>query len=343
MVVLAHEFGHFVAARRCGIYVEEFAIGMGPKLLATRGGEKKTVYSLRLIPIGGFCKMLGEDGESHDERAFNSKKISRRTLVMVAGAAMNFLLAFVIFLALVLLAGYPLPTVHSVIDGSPAAAAQLQNGDRITHINGARIRLYEDLLFALSYDGHQPMEVRLIRDNQSMTVTVTPFVDANGEYKIGFYPDSRLGLLAESTDGYSRVGLTDSIATAFNRIIFYIKSTAVGLVRLITRQSGLAGVAGPIGFFGVIDESYKTTIAQSVLSTVLTMLNLCALLSANLGVMNLLPLPALDGGRLIFLALEAIRRKPVSAEREGTVHFVGFVLLMILAVFIAYQDIIKMI
>jgi regulator of sigma E protease len=341
VVVVIHEIGHFIAARKNGILVEEFAIGLGPKLYSIKKGE--TEYSLRLFPVGGFCRMLGDDEEVPDNpKAFNNKKVSGRMVVMLGGSIMNFLLAFIIFLFMCFANGFTLPVVRHPVEGMPAAQAGLMAGDKITHINNTRILVYEDFAFELSTSGGKPIEMRIQRDGKKHTLSVTPYTDEYGGYKIGFYPEYRLGLTNTPVEGYKRAGIGESVTTAFNRIVFFVKVTVVGIVRLITRTANMNEVAGPIGFYGIIDDTYQAMIQYSVSAMVYTMLNLCALLSANLGVLNLLPIPALDGGRLVFLTFEAIRRKPISPEREGMVHFVGFVLLMILAVFIAYQDIVKL-
>ncbi len=343
-----HELGHFFAARRAGIFVEEFALGMGPKLWSTKGeyvpGEVyKTAYSIRLLPIGGFCKMLGEDENYPDEpRALNNKKVHKRMFVMAAGALMNFLLAFIIFFAVNLVSGFNAASVRSVMEGSPAERAGLVAGDEITHINGGRVWIYEDFAFEMMFADGSPVDLTVNRGGQKINIHVTPLRDEAGQYKLGFYPQAQVGLMEEVPQGYLRVNLVDSVTTAFGRIVFNIKMTAVGIYRLVTGNAGGMEFSGMIGIAGEVGNVYEDTIEHGVFSTVVTMLNLCALISANLGIFNLFPLPALDGGRLVFLAYEAVRRKPFPPEREGAVHFVGFVLLMILAVFIAYQDIMKL-
>lgn len=346
VVVLVHELGHFFAARQSGIFVEEFAIGMGPKLFSTKGGADKTRYSLRLLPIGGFCKMLGEEESRPDEpRALNNKTVLQRMWVMAAGACMNFLLAFVLFLGLIAASGYAELTVRETIDGMPAQAAGLLPGDRLTHLDGKRLLLYEDLSFQMGMSDGRPLTVRLVRDGTLHNISITPARNAAGEYRIGIYPRFRAGLFAGlfgDAGGLERVGLLGSVGTAFNRMVFVVKVTGVGLYRLVTRQSNAADMVGPIGIATMVNDTYNATAAVSIWATVVSLVQLCALISANLGIMNLLPLPALDGGKLVFLLYEAVRRKPVPPEREGAVHFVGFVLLMLLAVFIAYQDILKL-
>jgi regulator of sigma E protease len=237
------------------------------------------------------------------------------------------------------------------VEGTPAALAGLQSGDKITHINGSRVHLFEDLGIMLANNGGQPIDLRIRRDGRAQTLTLTPHLNDDGVYRMGFYPVRRTGLSGELTDGLTRISLWESISIAFNHIIFFIKMTILFLVQLITRAGPTPEVVGIVGFFDIIETTYQVTLEQSASFSLTTsqlftqmltrMLTLCALLSANLGIFNLLPLPALDGGRLVFLTLEGIRRKPVSQEKESLVHLVGFALLIGLAIFITYQDILK--
>jgi regulator of sigma E protease len=352
LIVVVHEYGHFIAARKCGVMVEEFAIGMGPTILKKKKGE--TIYSWRIFPIGGFCKMLGEDTDNMDPRSFNSKSLPRRAIILAAGALMNFLLAFVLFLVLVLFGIYAMPQVSSVAEGSPAEEAGLMAGDRITKLNGTTIHLFEDISFELSSNRGTPVEVEFKRGKEKHLVIITPYLDQDSQYKIGFRAESCVGLFngtsIDPASDIKRAGLWESLQSAYWRIIFFIRVTFVGITRLVTFQLPLADMSGPIGIVNVISSSYTEVVndptmkspIDTLVSILMTMANLCAMLSANLGVFNILPLPALDGGRLVFVAFEAIRRKPVPVEKEGFIHFVGFVLLMLLAVFIAYSDIRKL-
>ncbi|MCL2352063.1 MAG: site-2 protease family protein [Firmicutes bacterium] len=340
IIVLIHEFGHFAAARKAGIMVEEFAIGMGPKLLKWRRGD--TLYSLRLFPIGGFCKMLGEDGSSEDSRAFGNRTLPRRIGVISAGAFMNFLLAFALLFVIVVLNGYAEPVVRRTVDGSAASEAGLKPGDRILRIGGSSVNIFEDVSFDLSTNKGVPVAVEILRGGERIAVTLTPRQDpADGMYKIGFYPDGKAGVF-QKAEGFASAGVWECVRNAFFTMIFLIKTTVIGIIRLFTFKLPLSQLSGPIGIVGVINDAYAETIKAGVYDTVLTMVKLCALISANLGAFNLLPLPALDGGRLVFLFIEGIRRKPVPPEREGLVHLIGLAALMILAVFIAYSDIRKM-
>ena len=357
VVVFVHEFGHFIMARRAGIFVEEFAMGMGPKVLTFRGKKKAksvpegeddvTLYTLRLLPIGGFCKMRGmEENIPDDPESMGNKSVFDRILVIVGGSAMNFVLAFIIFLVLALLSGFFTTTVEGIAEGSPAQQAGLQVGDRITHINNTRVTLWENLRFTLDMNGGQEMDVRINRDGERIVLNITPQQGTDGVYRIGFNPVNRLGFIHRNLETSSeRTGIVAGAGYAIEMIGFNVRLPFRLLTRLITRQPlpDGAGVQSLIGIAGEVTEIYQVAIQHGIMPTVLTMLSIAGLISVALGTMNLLPIPALDGARLIFLIIEGIRRKPVSQEREGMVHFVGFVILMILLVVIAGRDIANLI
>ena len=361
VVIFIHELGHYIFAIRAGIFVEEFALGMGPKLFGFYGKKKSahpkpdeedgeyTLYSLRMFPIGGFCKMRGQDEDVPDDpEAMNNKPVFSRIKVIAGGSIMNFLLAFVLFFTLVMLRGFPIAEVTLLLEDMPGYQAGLMVGDRITHINGTRVSLYEDFMFMLDTSGGQELDVRVRRGNENLTFFITPTMGADGNFLIGFRPGRRLGILHELPDDPAfplyRVGIGEGLVTSAEMIAFHIRAPFRLLARLIAGQPmpDGGGLMGPIGIGGVITEVYQEVAAHGFVDTLLTMLFFTALLSAVLGVMNLLPIPALDGARLVFLFLEAIRRKPVAPEREAMVHFVGIVTLLMLAVFIAYRDIARL-
>ena len=357
IVVLVHELGHFFMARRCGTFVEEFAMGMGPKLLAIRGkkraqieieGEENvTLYTLRLFPIGGFCKMRGmEENMPDDPESLGNKSIFARVLVMAGGSLFNFALALLIFVFLALFSGYVTPTVSAVVPGSPGYRAGLQVGDRITHMNSTRVTLWENLRFTLDMNGGEPIDLRVTREGQQLTLQVTPELNAYGNYMVGFHPSIRVGFLDRHvvSEGVARAGILGSISNGVEMIGFNIRTPFRLLTRWISREpmpEG-AGLQSVIGIAGDVTEVYQVTIQHGILPTVLTMLSIAGLISVALGTMNLLPIPALDGARLVFLAIEAVRRKPISQEKEGMVHFVGFIILIVLLVVVAYRDIVNL-
>jgi regulator of sigma E protease len=352
VVVFVHELGHYFAAKRAGVFVEEFALGMGPKLLYVRGRKKEadgeaTVYSIRMLPIGGFCKLRGQDEDSDvtDTRALNNKTVPQRMLVMAGGSVMNFLLAFILFFILTLLTGYEITTVRGLQEGRPAHLAGLQIGDRITHVNGARVTLYENFLLQMEFSGGAPVEVRINRNGTIHRLTVTPAEAQPGVYRLGFWADFRYGFLSEPIEGFQRVGLWGTTRTAAEMMLFNIRLPFTMLARWVTNRHLPAGanVMGPIGMAGEVTVIYRQVIQRGVGDMVLTMLFFAGLLSAALGLFNLLPIPAMDGARLVFLIIEGIRKKPVPPEREGMIHLAGFILIISLAIFLAYRDIIRLI
>ena len=354
VVVFVHELGHYLGAKRAGVFVEEFALGMGPLLLSFRGkwervgdDEAQTLYSLRMFPIGGFCKMRGqdEDNDPTDDRSLNNKTIPQRMLVMAGGSIMNFLLAFILFFTLTMLQGYRVAEVRGLLEGLPAQQAGLQVGDRITHINGTRVTLYENFMMQMEFSGGEEMDVRFRRDGQRHDVTLTPAASADGAWLIGFAPNFRAGWLGTVHEGFHRVSPWGAATTTVEMMLFNVRLPFTILARRINNQSVPAGadVMGPIGMAGELTNLYQHVISEhGILSTILTMIFFTALLSTALGLFNLLPIPAMDGARLVFLFIEGIRGRPVPPEREGMVHLIGFVLIIVLAIVIAYRDIIRL-
>ncbi len=317
IIVIIHEFGHFIFAKLAGIKVEEFAVGMGPKLLSTKKGE--TVFSIRAFPIGGFCKMLGEDEKNNDPRAFNNKSVAKRISVIVFGPIANLILTILIF-SIVLI---QVPMINEVLPGKPADAAGIIKGDKIVAINGNIIEQIEQVNSFISKGAGSAVNVTIEREGQKKELVMTPVYNADSnKYMIGISMQPELKM-----QGYS-------IAEGIKNTIQALKEMYAFLAGLPTGKFSADEVVGPVGIVDLIGRSAKLGLIYVI--------NLTAVISLNLFVINLLPIPALDGGRLIFLILEGIRKKPVNPEKEGLVHFVGFVLLMMLAVFIMFKDLIKL-
>lgn len=338
VIVLVHEYGHFIAARKCGVFVEEFAIGMGPKLW---GKEKNgTLYSIRILPVGGYCKMKGEDIGGTDTDSFGNATKLKKFIILFAGAFMNFVLAGVIFIGISFFSGTITTKVTTILENSPAQTAGIMPNDKIYKINGNKIRIFDDISFNLLRNEDKPVTITVKRNNEKLDFTVQPEFK-NGRYVIGISTSQKTPFLGKSIEGFEKSTLFDALYNGFWNMTFILKSTIIGFVDLFTQKADLNQVMGPIGLAPVIDETYKTASKFGFTSILLTMLNLTALLSANIGVLNLIPLPALDGGRILFLIIEIIRGKPVPEEKEAMVNFVGLVALMVFGAFIAFKDLIN--
>ncbi len=321
-IIIIHECGHFFAARLCGVKVNEFAIGMGPTLL--RFGKKETRYSLRLFPIGGFVAMEGESDQSGDPRAFCNQAVWKRMIIVCAGAVMNLVLGFVIILSLTIpnktLAS---TTIAEFSEGASTEASGLMAGDEITHINGRRMWVDSDIIFALSTDEDGVVDMTVRRDGKKVLLENVVFTKENGTLVIDFkVVGQQRGLI--NTLGYS-LGKTASIG----RLIW------ISIGQLVTGQAAISDLSGPIGTAQAVGEATKAGLS--------TVMNLFAFITVNVGIFNILPIPALDGGRLVFLLFEAVTRRRIKPEYEAYVHFAGFVLVILLVVFVSYQDIVNLI
>lgn len=326
-IIFFHELGHFVLAKKNGVDVEEFAIGMGPAIFSRE--YHGTWYSIRIFPIGGFCAM-GEDNEATDSPGnFNNKSVWARMSVIAAGPVFNFILAFVFSVILVWMTGYDAPVVGSVDSGSPAAQAGIQEGDTILRMGNKKINIFREISFYNQYHQGEETTITFLHDGEEKTATLDPELDEElGYYRFGF----------NSSPAREATPLT-ALQYGVYEVKFWICTTIDSLKMLVTGQVGVDQLSGPVGIVDVVDDSYQQAKVYGGFAVTAQLLYLAVLLSANLGVMNLLPLPALDGGRLVFLLVEAVRRKRVPPEKEGYVHLAGIVLLMALMVFVMYNDI----
>ena len=335
-VVIAHEFGHFLLAKANGIHVVEFSVGMGPTLLSFQ--KKETKYSLKLFPIGGACMFEGEDGLNvkegeESEGSFLKANVWGRISTVVAGPLFNFILAFIVAFLMVGMSDVIAirdSVATEVADGSGAEAAGLQDGDRILSINGENMKLFPEisLYMQATYRGGD-LEIEYERDGQKFTTILTPQYDeATGTYLLGVM----------NADFIEPEGL-DMFRYAWYEMRYSVKGTYKSLAMLFQGQVSSQDVAGPVGIaVNVVGKTYETAKEYGWQSVVASMLNITLMLSVNLGILNLLPVPALDGGRLVFLLIEVIRGKPVPPEKEGMVHFIGLMFFMILMVFIFFND-----
>ncbi len=363
VVVISHEFGHFIIARKNGIRVLEFAVGMGPTLFSfVKNGTK---YSLKLLPIGGACMFDGEDGIVSQEEeggirrramaeaepsllgdvqanrieaegiAFTEAGVWKRIAAVFAGPFFNFILAFVVALILTAFSGVDLPVIGQVSEGSAAMEAGLQPGDVITRINHENIHFYREVVVISSLNKGEPLEIHYKRDGQKGVVNLIPQYDEEaGRHYIGFVGAGK----------YLKCNPLQVFQYGFYEVGYYVKTTYKSLGMLLSGQVTKDEVSGPIGIAQFVGESYDHAEKNyGTSSAVLTMLEIMVLLSVNLGILNLLPLPALDGGRLLFMLVEVVRGKPIAPEKEGMIHFAGLVVFMVLMVFIMYNDIMKLV
>ena len=369
IVVISHELGHFLIGRRNGIRVVEFSVGMGPTLFSfVKGGVK---YSLKLLPIGGACMFDGEDGMGGEEGkpgglyrragvepdlplpsengreqdfaidleqggvSFPEAGVWRRIATVFAGPFFNFILAFVVAGVLTAFSGADLPVIGQVSENSAAEEAGLQAGDRITQIDREKIHFYREVAVISALNQGEELEVHFERDGKKEVVTVQPRYDAqSGRYYMGF----------TGAGEYLKCNPLQVFQYGFYEVEYYVRVTYKSLGQLLRGKVTKDDVSGPIGIAQFVGESYDQAEENyGTSSAILTMLEIIVLLSVNLGILNLLPLPALDGGRLLFMLVEVIRGKPVSPEKEGIVHFAGLVVLMILMVFIMYNDIMRLV
>lgn len=423
IIIIIHELGHFLLAKKNGIGVVEFSIGLGPTIWGITKGETK--YSIKLLPFGGMCQMVGEDSEQDSvaENAFYSKGVWQRFSVIFAGPFFNFILAFGLSLFVIGFVGFDAPTIASVTTGSPADVAGLEPGDLIKEIGGDKVSIGRevDSYFLYNEITSKPIEVVYERNGIEDSTTIEPVLTK--QYLLGFsyypnadsaaevlsvnenFPFHQAGILpgdivthvngeklstgaelsvymdAHPLDGsvvsvtyerktesgallsttveitpqlyqeaYSvgfaynlareKTGVLDTLKYSFIEVKYWIVTTIKNLGMLVTGQLSSNDVGGPVAIIGTIGDVYEQTSEQgNAMDVVLQMAYITILLSANLGVMNLLPIPALDGGKLLFTLIEAVRGKPIDREKEGMVHLIGMVLLMILMVFIFFNDI----
>lgn len=327
LIIFVHELGHFLLAKANGIRVDEFSIGMGPRIFSFGKGETK--YSLKLLPVGGSCMMGEDDVEDVGEGSFNSKSVWARISVVAAGAIFNFLLAFLFSVIVVGYTGYDEPVISGVVKDFPAEEAGLQAGDKIVKMNHKKINIWREVTYYNMFHQGETVELVYERDGVKREVTITPKQDEDGSYLLG----------VTSPGTYKKANVLTAVQYGVYEVKFWISTTLESLKMLVTGAVGVNQLSGPVGIVDVVDETYQQSKSYGVVIVLMQMLNIGILISANLGVMNLLPLPALDGGRLVFLIIEAIRGKRVSPEKEGWVHGIGMILLLALMVFVLFNDI----
>ena len=315
VLIMVHELGHFFAAKLTGVQVNELSLGMGPKLFEHQG--KETLYTLRLLPIGGFCAMEGEDEESENERAFNNKPAWSRALVIVAGALMNVLLAVLILSAIAGYTGIASTELVDVTEGKPAYQAGIRPGDEILEVNGEKVNFFVEAR-NLIMQSEDTVELVVRRENQKVYASIPVQLSEDG------YPI--IGIEAKVTKNPLTAIHYGTVATVD------MGKSMIGFIgQLFTGKSSVNELTGPVGIVSAIGQQAQYGFIYVA--------NLAALISLNLGIMNMLPLPALDGGRLLFIVINAITGKAVSEEMEGKIHFVGLMLLFALMAYVLFQDV----
>lgn len=328
LVIFIHELGHFLSAKACGVRVNEFALGMGPKLFSFKKGE--TVYSLRALPIGGYVQMEGEDSDSEDERAFFKKAVWKRIIIVAAGAFMNLVLGFLVVCITISVYNPAISstTIAQFSDGASTQATGLAVGDKILKINDRTVNIARDITLELQYDDDLVVDMLVLRNGEKVVLEGVKFDytiakdEATGEEYKNFVIDFKVYGVKKTFFSVVRESFYQSVAIA--------KTIWLSLGDLITNPqlnkiSGVVGVGEAIGHAVGLGFDY--------------ILNILAFITINLGIFNLLPVPALDGGRLLFLIIEAVIRRPIPKKFEGIVHAIGLIILVLLMLVVTFKDI----
>ena len=331
-IVIFHELGHFLLAKKNKIRVDEFSLGLGPTIFGKQFGETK--FSLKLLPFGGACMMGEDDVDDMSEGSFNSKSVWARMSVIAAGPVFNLILAWILCMIIIGWTGYRAPVVSSVTDGYSAQEEGIEPGDVIKKIGGKSVHIWNDIsLYNMMHAGTKSVEVKYERDGKDYTVVLEPKQNEGDAFP----------LLGITGGEMVRPGVIGTVRYGAYTVKYWITYTVDSLKMLISGKVGVKDLSGPVGIVSAVDDVYQEAAPAGMAVVILNLLNIGVLLTANLGVLNLLPRPALDGGRLVFLIIEAVRGKRVPPEKEGMVHFAGFVLLMALMVVIMFNDILKLV
>lgn len=342
LLIAVHEFGHFITAKLSGVRVNEFAIGMGPLLWKRQKGE--TQYSLRLLPIGGYCAMEGEDEDSKDPKAFGAQGFWKKVLILVAGSGMNFLAGLLLILLLLgQNTSFYVPVVGQLYDGFPLQGEQgLMVGDRIVSINGSRIYTYSDMNMFLTRGEGEPMDLVIQRNGEKLNLDNLPL--ERREYVINGQTVEKFGIVPATEKGTIAVKLRESVYNAID----FVRLVKLGLMDLFSGEAGLKDMSGVVGIVDTMVEQGETAEATGGFGAgIWNVMYFVAFIAINLAVMNLLPIPALDGGRIFLLCISTlyakITRKKLDPKYEGYIHTAGFVLLLGLMAVVAYNDIARLV
>ncbi len=336
LLITSHEFGHYLIGTMCGARVNEFTVGFGPKLFSFYKGE--TLFAVRLLPLGGACIFDGADavmGEEADldEHSLPNLPPLKRAATLIAGPFFNFLLSFLLGMILVGFTGVDLPVLNTIMEGSAAEEAGLMPGDVIRRIDGEHVHLYREVsMISAMYSGGESMDIEYVRDGERHTVTVLPkYSEEDGRYYIGF------------TGGVEvKCNPLQIFRYAFYEVQYWVRYTIRSLGMLFTGKIGIDSLSGPVGMATMVNETYEEVKPYGITSIIFTMMNLLLLLSINVGIINLLPLPAFDGGKLIFALIELVSGHRVPPEKEAIVHLAGTVGILVLMVVVMYHDIARL-
>ena len=327
VLIFIHEFGHFFTARRFGVTIKEFAIGMGPTLFSWKSKKYDTKYALRLLPIGGFVSMVGEDEESDDENAFCNKKVWKRMIIVAAGAVMNLVLGFLLVMLVVLLQGPIGSTTVARFEEGALSQAQLQVGDEILAVDGTRVHSGNEVVYEIMNKGYEPIDIKVKRNGEKIVIedVTFPTIEQDG----AVFGDVDFKVLQEPRT------FPNLMKQTLFRSVSAVKMIYDSLIGLFSGRFGIDAVSGPIGVAEAVGDAAKTGY--------LNFIYIVAVLTINLGVVNLLPFPALDGGRFVMLAIEGIRRKPFNRNVESYINFAGIIILFAFMIFVSFKDVIKLI
>lgn len=326
VLVFIHEFGHFITARLCGVSVKEFAIGMGPTIFSWHSKKHGTKYGLRLLPIGGFVSMVGEDEESSEEGAFCNQKLWKRMMIVITGPLMNLLLGFILMTILVFSQGTLASTTIAKFDENAISAQKLQVGDEILKVDGTRVHTGDEMVYEIMNQGYKPIDILVRRGGEKILVEDVEFPSISdsgaifGDYDFIPYAEQRT--------------LPNLLKHAFFRSVSNVKMVYDSLLGLVTGRFGMDAVSGPVGVAEVVGDAAKTGVRS--------LMYIVTVLSVNLGVFNLIPFPALDGGRFLFLAIEGVRKKPIDRNVEATINFVGIAILFAFMILVTVKDVFKL-
>ncbi|MBQ7337661.1 MAG: site-2 protease family protein [Clostridia bacterium] len=336
-LILVHEAGHYFVARRCGVAIEEFSIGMGPKIISRTSKKNGTVFSLRALPIGGYVAMVGETEESDEEGALSSKPVWQRFLVFAAGATVNLLVGFLIVIVIVCISASQGVLASNTIAGfqegaTSSAQGGLMVGDEVIKVGGVSVHTGEELTYEITNQGDEPIDLTVIRDGEKIVLqdVCFPTFEESG-VTFGNYD---FYVLADKNPGFFKL-----LQISFYRSCSLVKMVWDSLLGLITGRFGVQTLSGPVGITAAVAETIESS-GWSAMQILNYALYITAVIAINLGVFNLIPFPALDGGRLFFLLIEAVRRKKINPDIEAKINFVGIALLMTLMLFVVCKDII---